>query len=74
MTTKKLSILVDRKSLTHPAVQALQEKYEIGVLGGTETILSQYASYFDPAWWDDPRLVEAALKRVRAEKRKEKKA
>lgn len=73
MTAKKLSILVDPEMIDHPAVQALHKKYNFDVLSGTTMILSRYASYFDPAWWDDPRLVEAALKRVRLEAKKKKK-
>jgi len=37
---------------------------------GPDLIMSTKARYFEPDWWADPKLVEAALKRARAEKRK----
>jgi hypothetical protein len=64
-------VYVDRESEA-AARAALGDKVDIQVLDLAEgvMVLSQRAGYFDPGWWGDPRLVEVALKRARAEKRK----
>lgn len=73
--TKALTIHVDGESLD-AAFAALpgQNIHHAGccecIEGAPDLILSTKARYFEPEWWSDPKLVEAALKRARAEKRK----
>lgn len=69
--TKPLTIWVDVEQLD-PATTALSGHQVLPVdwTTGPDLILSTKARYFEPEWFEDPKLVEAALKRARAEKRK----
>ncbi len=73
--TKPLTIWVD-DDISEATLMAAFGGHEVeGVIGHGDTsvpdlILSTKARYFEPEWFSDPKLVEAALKRARAEKRK----
>lgn len=73
--TKALTIWVDTGALKQ-ATEALVGHDVLTTLHMSDTppdlILSEKARYFDPDWYSDPKLVEAALKRARAEKRAKK--
>jgi hypothetical protein len=57
---------MDPCALGHPCMEALRKRYDVVSMDGLpDLVLSARASFFDPSWWDDPRLVEAALRRVR---------
>lgn len=69
----KLTLLVDKESF-EAAQQAVGDKHDLVAIeydAGT-CVLSSHASFFPLEWWGDAKLVEAALKRARAEKRKAK--
>jgi hypothetical protein len=71
---KKLTVWVDEAN-REKAGRLLPESVEVfstDAWPATHIILSEYAHYFADEWWDDPKLVEAALKRARTEKKRRK--
>jgi hypothetical protein len=68
---KKLTVWVDEAN-REKAGKLLPESVEVfstDAWPATDIVLSKRAHYFADEWWDDPKLIEAALKRARAGRR-----
>ena len=66
----KLLVLVDMEMESHPAVQALVDQgHRVHVVEPADIVLSRTAHLFMDDWWNDPKLLETALKRAKAGKK-----
>ena len=73
--TKPLTIWVEPEQFSAaldalPGIDLVAFGPDMGYPAEPDLIMSHRARFFDPEWWSDPKLVEAALKRARVEKRK----